>query len=85
LGSALSVLHRLLVVNDGERGAVEEGIGEDGGAHAGDGVVFIGRFNWVRNTNDGIFDGEREEGAEIRGVVVAVVPTRGRVGRQRGL
>ena len=41
LGGAPSVAHGLLVVGDGERSAVDEGIDENGVAHAGGGVIVV--------------------------------------------
>ena len=55
------------MVGDGERGAVKKVSGKDGCAHAGGGVVVVGRRGWIWNADAGQFDGEREEGAEIRG------------------
>jgi len=54
------------VVGDGEQGAVKEGVSEDGGTNAGGGVVVVGGVRWVRYANAGRFDGEEEEGVEIR-------------------
>ena len=67
LGGASPIPHCLLVVGDGERGAVEEGVGEDCGAHAGGGVVVVGEGGGVGYADDSRFDGEGEEGAGIRG------------------
>jgi len=48
LCGAPSLAHSRLVVGNNEGGAVEKGVGEDRGAHAGDGVVLVGGFGRVR-------------------------------------
>jgi len=53
------------VVSNGDWSAAKEGFAEDCGAHAG--VVVVGGAGGVGNTNTGRFDGEGEEGMEIRG------------------
>ena len=58
LGVAPSVSHGLLVINDGEKSAVEEGIGQDGGAHVRGGVIVVGRIDWVQDANACRFDWE---------------------------
>ena len=53
LGGAPFIAHRHLVVGDGEWGAVEEGVGQYGGAHTGGSVVLVSGFGGVRNANTG--------------------------------
>ena len=51
-----------LVINNNEGGAIQKGVVEDGFAYAGGGVVVVGRFGQVTDTNAGRL--EREGGEE---------------------
>ena len=55
---APSVTYGLLVVSDGERDAVKEGVGEDSRTHAGGGVVVVRRVGWIWNADASRFYGE---------------------------
>jgi len=81
LGGTPSVSHGLLVVSNGEQSAIKEGIGEEGGVHAGGGVIVVGRFYQVRYANFGRFDGEGNEGAEVGRMVMGMLVPLRRVGR----
>ena len=67
LCSALSLANIRLVVGYDEEGAVKKGVGEDGGAHAGVGMVLVVGFGSVGGANVDQLEEEGEEGAEVRG------------------
>ena len=70
-----------MVVGNDEGGALEKGVGEDQGTHAGGSAVLVGGFGQVGDTDASRLYGEGEEGAEVRRMVVGVAPLR-RAGRK---
>ena len=67
LRGTLSLAHSRLVVSYDKGGAVEKGVGEDGGAHAGGSVVLASGFGQVGNADASRLDGEVKEGAKVGG------------------
>ena len=80
-GSAPSVSHGLLMAGDGEHSDVEEGVGEDSGAHAGGGVVAVSKLNRFRIPMQADLTGRERKMQRSRGAVIEVVPPR-RAGRK---
>ena len=67
MGGDPSITHCLLVVNNRERLAVKEAIGEDCSTYYGYYVVVVSKFGQVEYANADQFDGKGEVGTEVGG------------------
>ena len=61
---------------------LEQGVSEDGCAHAGDGVVVVGGFGWVGDADTGLFHGEGEESEDFGGRMEVRVVSPNSAGRK---
>ena len=55
------------MVVDDKGGAVEKGVSEDEGAHAGSGAVLVSRLSRIGDADVSQLNREGEEGAEVGG------------------